>query len=47
MRYGGKTQAQAVMSQASYMSSNDPRLHFGLGKETKADIEVMWPTRSR
>jgi enediyne biosynthesis protein E4 len=44
VRYGGKTQAQAVMSQASYMSSNDPRLHFGLGAETKADIEVVWPT---
>ena len=44
VRYGGKTQAQAVMSQASYMSSNDPRLHFGLGSETTADIEVVWPT---
>ena len=44
VRYGGKTQAQAVMSQASYMSSNDPRLHFGLGTETTADIEVIWPT---
>ena len=43
-RYGGKTQAQAVMSQASYMSSSDPRLHFGLGSETTADIEVIWPT---
>ncbi len=44
VRYGGKTQAQAVMSQASYMSSNDPRLHFGLGAETTADIEVIWPS---
>jgi hypothetical protein len=44
VRYGGKTQAQAVMSQASYMSANDPRLHFGLGKETSVDIEVVWPT---
>ena len=44
VRYGGKAQAQAVMSQASYMSSNDPRLHFGLGAETSADIEVVWPT---
>jgi hypothetical protein len=43
VRYGGKTQAQAVMSQASYMSSNDPRLHFGLGSEALADIEVIWP----
>jgi hypothetical protein len=44
VRYGGKVQAQAVMSQASYMSANDPRLHFGLGKETTADVEVVWPT---
>lgn len=44
VRYGGKTQAQSVLSQASYMSSNDPRLHFGLGSETTADIEVIWPT---
>jgi hypothetical protein len=43
VRYGGKVQAQAVTSQASYMSSNDPRLHFGLGRETIADIEVIWP----
>jgi hypothetical protein len=44
VRYGGKVQAQTVMSQTSYMSANDPRLHFGLGKETSADIEVIWPT---
>jgi enediyne biosynthesis protein E4 len=44
VRYGGKVQAQAVLSQASYMSSNDPRLHFGLGAETVADIEVQWPS---
>jgi hypothetical protein len=44
VRYGGKTQAQAVTSQTSYMSSNDPRLHFGLGAEKSADIEVHWPS---
>jgi enediyne biosynthesis protein E4 len=44
MRYGNKVQAQAVLSQTSYMSSNDPRLHFGLGSETTADIEVQWPS---
>jgi hypothetical protein len=41
---GSKVQAQAVLSQTSYMSSNDPRLHFGLGVETTADIEVHWPS---
>jgi hypothetical protein len=25
------------------LSSNDPRLHFGLGAATTADIEVRWP----
>ena len=43
-RYGGKLQAQGVLSQASYVSANDPRLHFGLGPETTADIEVHWPS---
>ncbi|PYV80127.1 MAG: RNA-binding protein, partial [Acidobacteria bacterium] len=28
-RYAGKTQAQAVLSQSSFFSCNDPRLHFG------------------
>jgi hypothetical protein len=43
VHYGGKTQAQEVMSQSSYLSSNDPRVHFGLGTNTTADIEVRWP----
>ena len=44
VHYGGKTQAQALLSQASYVSVNDPRLHFGLGLATAADIEVHWPS---
>jgi len=43
VHYGGKTQAQAVVSQSSYYSCNDPRLHFGLGTVTSVDIEVYWP----
>jgi hypothetical protein len=42
-RYGGKVQAQEVLSGTSYISSNDPRLHFGLGSATTADIEIHWP----
>jgi len=42
--YGKKVQAQGVLSQSSYVSSNDPRLHFGLGAETRADIAVQWPS---
>ena len=41
--YGGKTQAQSVLSQSSFLSSNDPRLHFGLGPSDSADLEVFWP----
>jgi hypothetical protein len=43
VRYGGKVQVQEVLSQSSYLSSNDPRLHFGLGAAAAADIEVRWP----
>ena len=43
VHYGRKTQAQAVLSQSSFYSASDPRLHFGLGAETAADIEVIWP----
>lgn len=42
-RYGGKTQAQCVVSQSSFYSSNDPRLHFGLGNYTSVGVEVRWP----
>jgi hypothetical protein len=43
VRYGKKVQAQQLLSQSSYLSSNDPRLHFGLGDEKIAQIEVRWP----
>jgi hypothetical protein len=42
--YGGKKQAQEVMSQGSFYSVNDWRLHFGLGAATVADLEVRWPS---
>jgi hypothetical protein len=44
VRFGGNVQAQELMSQTSYCSANDPRLHFGLGKATGADVEVHWPS---
>jgi len=43
VHYGGKVQAQAVVSQSSFYSANDPRLHFGLGASTSADVEIFWP----
>jgi len=41
--YGGRRQVQAVLSQTSYLSANDRRLHFGLGQEKTASLEVRWP----
>jgi len=43
VHYGGKVQAQAVLSQSSFYSCNDARLHFGLGTFGSVDIEVFWP----
>jgi enediyne biosynthesis protein E4 len=42
-RYGGRVQAQEVLSQSSFYSVNDPRLHFGLGESGFADLEIRWP----
>jgi hypothetical protein len=44
VHYGGKRQVQAVVSQSSYYSCNDSRLHFGLGAVPTVDIEVFWPS---
>src|SRR6185312_5372918 len=44
VRYGGKVQTQEVMSQGSYLSVNDNRLHFGLGTSKTVDAEVRWPS---
>ncbi len=41
---GGMRQRADVMSGESYESSNDQRLHFGLGQATTVDaVEVRWP----
>ena len=45
---GGRRQSQVVQSQSSYYSVNDLRLHFGLGKASKADeIRIRWPSGKR
>jgi enediyne biosynthesis protein E4 len=44
VHYGDKVQTQELLSQSSYLSSNDPRLHFGLGSATTAAVEVRWPS---
>jgi hypothetical protein len=43
VHYGTRVQAQAVLSQSSYYSCNDPRLHFGLGTSLEALADVFWP----
>jgi enediyne biosynthesis protein E4 len=41
----GRTRIDEVRSGGSYYSQNDMRVHFGLGKATKAQtIEARWPS---
>jgi len=43
IRAGGQVQRREVRPHSSYLCSNDPRLHFGLGAATQIDeIEVRW-----
>ncbi|HKX31603.1 MAG TPA: CRTAC1 family protein [Blastocatellia bacterium] len=41
----GRVRTEPVLSQSSYLSQNDLRLHFGLGGATRVDrITVRWPS---
>ena len=42
--YGGKSNAQSLASQSSYLSANDSRLHFGLGTAQRVDFDIFWPS---
>ena len=45
VKAGKLTQFSEVRAGGSYISSNDPRLHFGLGSEDKmAEVEIRWPS---
>jgi enediyne biosynthesis protein E4 len=45
VRAGKLVQFNEVRGGASYLSQNDLRLHFGLGKATSLDsVEVLWPS---
>jgi enediyne biosynthesis protein E4 len=46
-RYGGMVQAQTVTAQSSFYSSDDRRLHFGLGKNQTADLDIRWTNGGR
>jgi hypothetical protein len=42
---GGQRQRNDVLSGGSYLSSNDFRLHFGIGEATVIDsVEIHWPS---
>ena len=44
---GGMRQRGDVLSGGSYLSTNDMRVHFGLGAAAKIDaVEIHWPSRA-
>ena len=45
VRTPGMTQIDEVRGGGSYLSTNDTRLHFGLGSEAMiSKVEVQWPS---
>ena len=41
---GGRRQRRWVNPGYSYLCSNDPRAHFGLGRASRVDaVRVLWP----
>ena len=46
VKTGKSVQFGEVRGGGSYISQNDPRLHFGLGTEAKmSEVEIKWPSR--
>jgi hypothetical protein len=44
---GGRTQVRVYQPTQSYLSQNDPRLHFGLGRGMRVEtLEIQWPGRA-
>ena len=45
VKAGKLVQFSEVRAGGSYISQNDPRLHFGLGAEAKmSEVEIRWPS---
>jgi len=40
-------QTRFATAAGSYLSSNDKRLHFGIGKAESTDVEIRWPSGIR
>jgi hypothetical protein len=48
VRAGGRAWVRTLQSAGSYLCSNDPRAHFGLGRAERYDaVEVIWPDGSK
>ena len=48
LKVGPRTIRRDVRAAYSYLASNDPRVHVGLGQETAArDVTVRWPDGAR
>ena len=43
----GRRQVRERQSGGSYLSSHDPRLHFGLETATRADVDIRWADGAR
>jgi hypothetical protein len=44
VKANGMTQMQPVIAVNGYLTSSDPRPHFGLGRADKAEsVEILWP----
>ena len=42
---GGRTFVRSIDGGGGYLSSNDPRIHVGIGSETRVErAEVRWPS---
>jgi enediyne biosynthesis protein E4 len=41
---GGRMQVRTVSGSAGYASTSDLTVHFGLGAETRAKVEIRWPS---
>jgi hypothetical protein len=40
---GGRNQIDEVRSGGYHISQGDFRVHFGMGRATKADLTIRWP----
>jgi hypothetical protein len=48
VKAGGLTMVQPVAAVNGYLTSSDPRPHFGLGKAAQAEsVEILWPDGQR